>query len=271
MFARNLKLILIVLLLSANTVFGDPSSADETQVWTRAPIQITLPVGEERFLTFPMPVQFGYNTARLPSSVLRVENDNQTVYLLAKKPFNTERVEARLSNGEIILLDMNASLGADDNPVDIVLPSNATTLNGQNTNASTITVNDVALLRYAIQQLYAPETVLDSLESNPLGITRFPMETSHVVPLFEDGSAIAMPLASWHAGNEYVTAVQIKNALAQPLTLNAQTICGDWQAASFFPQNQIAAHTAALDAGMSTLFVVSNVPFNEAIKNCLTN
>ncbi|PIQ43248.1 MAG: TIGR03749 family integrating conjugative element protein [Gammaproteobacteria bacterium CG11_big_fil_rev_8_21_14_0_20_46_22] len=249
---------------TANTITAN--SSDEHIVWQRAPIKITLPVGKERFVSFPNEVQFGYNTNLLPPEVMRVENDNQTLYLFAKKPFSTERTEAKLASGEIILLDINAKKAAPDNPVDIVLPKKENNETAQsNDQASQSSVNTVSLTRYAIQRLYAPQRLL----KQSMQISRFPMETEHVVPLFYDGSASAMPLASWRGGNLYVTALLVKNLLKQPLRLDPRLLCGDWKAASFYPQTQLASRGTPINKDTATLFVVSNEPFSQAIASCL--
>lgn len=253
--------------VNLNAIQTLPSQSDEHIVWSRAPIQITLPVGKERFVSFPNEVQFGYNTHLLPPSALRVENDNQTLYLFAKKPFSTERVEAKLASGEIILLDINAKNAAPDNPIDIVLPKaeNSRNTSANQPSASRSSVNYVSLTRYAVQQLYAPQRLL----KQSMSITRFPMETEHTVPLFYDGSASAMPLASWRGGDLYVTALLIKNLLNQPLRLDPRLLCGDWKAASFYPQTALAARGTPINRDTATLFVVSNEPFSQAVSGCL--
>jgi integrating conjugative element protein (TIGR03749 family) len=244
------------------------STSDEHIVWQRAPIHLTLPVGQERFVSFPTSAQFGYNTNLLPASALRVENDNQTLYLMAKKPFSTQRTEVKLASGEIILLDINAKQKADDHPIDIVLPkSHASQSDQSHSYISHASVNYVSLTRYAVQQLYAPKRLLKKMMS----ITRFPMETAHVVPLFYDGSASAMPLASWRGGNLYVTALLIKNLLHQPLRLDPRLLCGHWEAASFFPQSRVAPRETPINRDTSTLFVVSDRPFAQAMQSCLNS
>lgn len=240
------------------------NQSDQHVVWKREPIQITLPVGVERFVSFPAKVQFGYNTNLLPPSAFRVENDNRTLYLLAKKPFSLVRVEAKLASGEIILLDINAKAHATDNPVDIVLPKSAPVSSTTQSQSSAASVNYVTLTRYAIQQIYAPERLL----KQSIDITRFPMETAHVVPLFYDGSATAMPLASWRGGNLYVTALLIKNLLSQSLRLDPRLLSGTWLAASFYPQTTLAPHGTPINRDTSTLFVVSTQPFAQAIQAC---
>ncbi|PIR19798.1 MAG: TIGR03749 family integrating conjugative element protein [Deltaproteobacteria bacterium CG11_big_fil_rev_8_21_14_0_20_47_16] len=241
------------------------NNSDEHIVWQRAPIQITLPVGKERFVSFPGGVQFGYNTNLLPPSTLRVENDNRTLYLYAKKSFSTQRTEAKLANGEIVLLDINAKPEANNNPIDIVLPKAAKTGSASiSLDVSQSSVNTVTLTRYAAQQLYAPQRLL----KQSMSITRFPMETAHVVPLFYDGSSTAMPLASWHGGNYYVTALLIKNLLNQPLRLDPRLLCGQWKTASFYPQTTLAPRGTPINQDTSTLFLVSSEPFSEAVQSC---
>ncbi len=249
--------------INNNTVLQQ--AADEQFIWQRTPINITLPVDKERFISFPSEVQFGYNTNLLPPSVLRVENDNQTLYLTAKKSFSMQRVEAKLANGEIILLDINAKKQASDNPIDIVLPKMKSTKHSANNNTTARSVSYVTLIRYAAQQFYAPKRLL----KNAVNLTRFPMETTHVVPLFYDGSVLAMPLASWRGGDLYVTALLIKNTLDQPLRLDPRLLCGHWKAASFFPQTQLPSRATSTNRDTSTLFVISDRPFSQAIHLCL--
>lgn len=237
------------------------ATRDEHIVWRRAPINITLPVGHERLISFPERMQFGYDVKALPASALRVQNDNHTLYLLAKHPFTTHRVQAKLATGDIILLDINAQSHADNNPLDIVLPQLPDNPM-QPTPVATIAY--VTLMRYAIQHLYAPERLV----TQHSGMTRFPMETAHVVPLFYDGSVTAMPLASWRGGDAYVTAILVKNRLAQALRLNPSLLCGAWQAVSFYPNTVLAPRGTALNDDTSTLFVISSRPFSRAIHLC---
>ncbi len=249
------------------TALSQSVTSDEHVVWQRAPITVILPVGQERFVTFPSVVQFGYNVGSLPSSTLRVENNNQTLYFTAKQVFSTQRVEAKLSNGEIILMDLSARAGADTSPIDIVLPQQTTPPSHSEdiSYAKKIGIDYVSLTRFAVQQLYAPERLLSDSSS----MTRFPMGTAHVVPLVYDNSVSAMPLASWRGGNLYVTAVLMKNLLNQPLKLDPRLICGNWQAATFYPQNSLASRGTPINRDTSTLFVVSDRPFAEAIQSCL--
>lgn len=262
----------IAILLVGSTAlpaFSGTNSTDEHIVWQRAPIAITLPVGKERFVTFPTEVQFGYNTELLPPSVLQIQNDNSTVYFTAKQSFSPQRMQAKLKSGEVVLLDVSAAKSATTNPVDIVLPqklpldSNKQNI-GDDSAVNENSVTYVSLTRYAIQQLYAPERLLSTLTN----ITRFPMSTEHVVSLFYDGSVVSMPLASWRSNQLYVTAIVVRNLLNQTLRLDSRLLCGNWKTASFYPKAILAPHGSLMNEDASTLFVVSDKPFSEAIKDC---
>ena len=276
---RFKKIILLILLFNlyyvticyADHALTTSLNSDEHVVWHRAPIQISLPVDQERLVSFPEEVQFGYNTARLSPSVLRVENDHQTLYLLAKKSFSPERTEAKLADGSIILIDLNAKKNTsaanelDTHPIDIVLPETINNNSISKLENNTSSVSYISLTRYAIQQLYAPERLL----KNSLFITRFPMNTQHVVPLVYDGSLTAMPLASWRGNDLYITALLVKNMLDQPLRLDPRRLCGNWKAASFYPKTTLAAQGTPINQDTSTLFLVSDRPFMNAIQACL--
>ena len=97
------------------------------------------------------------------------------------------------------------------------------------------------------------------------------MATTHVVPLFYDGSISAMPLASWRDNDSYITALLIKNLLNQRLRLDPRLLCGDWKAATFFPQSTLAPKGVSINQDTSTLFVVSDRPFSEAMSLCVVN
>jgi len=261
----NIKVALALPANSTQSTATQPK--DEHIVWEKAPIDITLPVGQERFVTFPLRVQLGYNAHRLPPKALRIQNDHRTLYLLAKKPFETERAEAKLENDEVILLNLRAKENADTNPIDIVLPQKMPLQKTQNTESNAVgskSVTYVMLMRHAIQALYAPDRLL----KEPGDITRFPMNIGHVVPLFYDQSAVAMPLASWRGGDLYVTALLIKNRLNQTLLLDPRTLCGQFKAASFYPKTNLEPRGTAFDGDATTLFVISTRPFAQAIQAC---
>jgi len=249
----------------------------EHLVWKQAPLTITLPVNKERMITFPEAIVFGYNKNNLPDNMLRVQNNNGTLYLLAKAPFATQRVAVRLtSSGKIVLLDITAQKQAATTPIDVVIPANnlatdnaspakvmATADANGDEDISNTNINDVTLMRFVVQQLYAPKRLL----TQPNGIYRIPMHTPKTVTLLRDNSVIAMPLASWHSGEHTVTAILLRNNLKQPLTLDPRTLCGTWQAATFYPRDIL--DPAGTPSDSTTVFVITNQSFSNALRLCM--
>lgn len=254
----------------------------EHVVWQQTPIDVTLPIGKERMLSFSGQVSFGYDKNALGDNILGVQNNNGTLYLTAKSAFTTQRVEVKCSDsGQIVLLNLSAQDNASDTPLDVIMASNSASLpsptasspasseqSEQNNSATSSpytnnTVSYVELTRFAAQQLYAPKRLL----IQPPNIYRTPMHTAKTVPLLLDGSVIAMPLASWRGGDLTVTAVLLRNQLHQANTLDPRTLCGSWQAATFFPQTVLAPAGQRQDS--TTVFLIANRAFSDAMQTCL--
>lgn len=244
----------------------------EHVVWDQTPINIILPVSKERMVSFPMSVEFGYDKSILSDDKLQVQNNNGTLYFLAKSTFASQRVQVKCSDtGQIILLNLSAQKEASNTPLDIVVSSGkkveeqqldkAQSVNDENTLPKP-EMSPVSLTRFAVQQLYAPKRLL----SQSPDIFRTPMHTAKTVPLVLDSSVIAMPLASWRSGDLFVTAVLLRNQLHQPLTLDPRNICGNWQTATFFPSNNLAATSSSADS--TTAFLISNRPFADSVQIC---
>lgn len=232
------------------------------RVWNKVPINVSLPVGRERLLSFPEAVQFGYDKSVLTPDLLSVQNVNQTLYLVAQQPFESQRVYVQLKqSGELILLNLSALPNADDTPLAIVLPKADTKLTNANPNPAPVneTVSETELTRFAIQQLYAPKRLL----SNPDGITRIPLHTARTVPLVSGDSVIAMPLIAWRSADSFVTAVTLRNRLNHPVTLDPRRLRGQWRTAAFFPQTRLQASGSARDS--TTVFLISDQPFVDAL------
>lgn len=274
----------LLLLLASRAVAHTPPTTlvmnvpdTEHIVWHKLPIPVDLPVGKERLISFSVPVRLGpcnvgHNTnTALTRDRLTLYNNAGTLYMTAHQVFSPQRLMVCLpSKQTVVYLDLQGKSVADDAPLSIVLPSvvhvNAITTN-QNRSPQ-ITVDQVTLMRYAIQQLYAPERLLTAHPA----ITRTPMVTTKHVALFNQANVIALPLASWRSGHRYVTAVQVENPMAIPQALwttdctQSTQLClrGNWQAVSFYPRIYLGVHGSSRD--QTTVFVISSRPFGEALK-----
>lgn len=118
-------------------------------------------------------------------------------------------------------------------------------------------LNAITLTRFAIQSLYAPQRLLVT----PEGIGRVPMQTHKLISLIYGASLEVRPLISWHGGELYVTAVEIKNLLNKEVIIDPRTMIGQWQTATFYPTNTLGPRGKE---DSTTAFLISERPFNEA-------
>lgn len=248
----------------------------ERLFWDKVPLRITLPVGQERLVSFPGDVRVG-----IPQSLtnkLRTQSHAGTVYWLAKEAFEPQRIEVRDLTGQgIVLIDLSAEQSPDlpHNPIEILFKSGQTlpadgllSADGDSTPATSHrkskpgkqpqSANLVALTRFAAQQLYAPARLF---KANP-AIQRVSVSQTPIEHLLRGESLIATPMASWRSGRLYVTALEIKNTGPDPIDLDPRQLRGQWRAATF---QHTRLHPAGSEADTSAVYLVSDRPFHEAL------
>ena len=234
-------------------------------VWDKSPISVILPVGTERMVSFPSSIKFGFDVSVLPADTLRVQNVGGTLYLLAKKAFQPVRVQVLMNDsGQIVLLNLSAAAQADNTPLAIVLPSTEPQAMTSTTTPS-ISFDAVTLTRFAFQQLYAPERLL----TQPVGISRVAMRVPKVIALIDPSDLIAMPLIGWRGGEQYVTAVLLRNQTKNTISLDPAQLCGDFVSSSFYPKQTLSAQGTLGDS--TTLIVVTSTPIATALNRCILN
>jgi len=226
----------------------------EHVVWDKTPIHLNLSLNQERLVRFPQAVQIVENEAGEKISVLKVQD---ALYLKAKAAFKNERLLVQLMpQGEVVILSLTAQEKVSAaNPVEVLLEKTDTTQTSASDSKSSIDLNAITLTRFAIQSLYAPDRLLVV----PNGVSRTPMQTRRDINLVYGASISAHPLISWHGGEFYVTAVELKNQLKKEVVLDPRRIIGNWQTATFYPTNTLE-HLKSC-----TVFLVSDRPFNEAL------
>ncbi len=274
-----IKLSLLGALLCFGTVCTQPAWADtdvERLFWDKVPLRISLPVGQERLVSFPGDVRVGIPQPL--TSKLRTQSHAGTVYWLAKEAFEPQRIEVRdLAGQGIVLIDLSAgqSPGLPDNPIEILFkpgqPATAEGLLSADADSTPATshrkskpgkqpksANLVALTRFAAQQLYAPARLLKAAPA----IQRVSVSQTPIEHLLRGESLIATPMASWRSGRLYVTALEIKNTGPDAIDLDPSQLHGQWRAATF---QHSRLHPAGSEADTSAVYLVSDRPFHEAL------
>jgi len=248
-----LKWALMALLIN-QTAFA---ASMEHVVWDKTPIHLSLPINQDRLIRFPQAIQIIENEADKTMSVLKIQD---ALYLKAKDTFNNKRLLVQLMpQGEVIILSLSADKESNStDPVEVLLEKVESIQSAQSVE-SHVNINAITLTRFAIQSLYSPDRLLVI----PTGVSRTPMQTRRDIHLIHGASVSAHPLISWHGGDFYVTAIELKNQLNQEIILDPRHIIGNWQTATFYPTNTLSSRGKE---DTSTVFLISDRPFNEALQ-----
>ena len=246
----RLGLIVISVVVAASAL------ADATLVWDKRPLDITLPVGRQRYISFPDKVAFG-----LPADyqdVLDVQNANQTLYLTAARAFPPHQFQIKTAGNQVILVNISAQQTGSTEPLKVIEPDPEVPAPKQQADTSEISLR--TLMRYAIQQYYAPRRLLQPNAAIHNSGT-FKGET---YALFPSGAVTTIPLASYSGGGLTVTAVYVQNAIDMPVNLRPDQLCGTWMGVTFFPQSRLNPAGQTYDDSM--LFLVSQNDFTATYK-----
>ena len=261
------RLFVILLTLASATVLAD---ASERVLWDKRPINVHLQVGNERIIHFPDDVRYWLpDTVKRHVSVLAA---NGVLYIRAMEPFPTTRLRIQgLNDQQIYLLDITASEVAAVSDELIVMTKENTRNRSKEATAYRTTEDwRIRLTRYAAQQLYAPERLVDGDSA----IKRIPVESKTSVPLIRGGLIETVPIASWQGHGLTVTAVRVRNLSRQSLQLQFERsdslqaldlsylVRGDWLTATL-QHDRLGAMGDETDT--TTLYLVSNRSFVESL------
>ena len=261
------RLFVILLTLASATVIAD---ASERVLWDKRPISVHLQVGYERIIHFPDDVRYWLpDTVKRHVSVLAA---NGVLYIRAMEPFPTTRLRIQgLNDQQVYLLDITASEVAAVSDELIVMTKKNTRNRSKEATAYRTTEDwRIRLTRYAAQQLYAPERLVDGDSA----IKRIPVESKTSVPLIRGGLIEAVPIASWQGHGLTVTAVRVRNLSRQSLQLQfdrsdslqaldlSYLVRGDWLTATL-QHDRLGAMGDETDT--TTLYLVSNRSFVESL------
>lgn len=242
----KIKLLILLSILCHGVV----AQTAQHLVWDKSPIQISLPLNQDRLIHFPKAISI-VDSELSDVSIMKIQD---ALYLNAHKQFSNKRLVVQMMpQGEAIVLNLSANSELSDvTPIEIV-----TTDASENPRPGeqSFEINPIALTRFAIQSLFSPERLLVT----PPNVTRVPMQTTRYIHFMNGASVTARPLISWQANGLYVTAIELKNDLNKPVEINPKQFLGAWQTATLFPTNLLNKHD------ITTALVTSSRPFNEAL------
>ncbi len=267
------------LLTAMNLAYADPvGTSVQHLLWNQDILSIELPLHQEKIIEVcsvhsapdhcdPVPMTPYLPQAEMANGTLQSINNAGVIYLTATKAFENKLAEFKLNDqkGTVVLVRLTASETANADHLEILLPPESGTADSEKAPGTVDkTLSDK--IRWVAEQLYAPKRLL----TEPNWIRRVPMRTEQFVPIYTDSEVSARPLASWQAGDEFITAVLLRNNQShQAISLNFNGLRGQWVAASFFREGRVDPYwlTSARDPNDSTtLILVSNLPFAQALK-----
>lgn len=242
----------------------------ERLIWDYKPISIALTIGQERRLHFPAPVKV-YIPGKI-GGLLRSQSVDNVVYWKARGPFNETRITVQeIDTQQTYLLD----IWADQTPQDVNVihitsrvPQNKIIKNNHgrsvlNEKSTTIEPDEISMVRYASQTLYAPRRLISDINQRIPGIWRTMVPTKNYYKLYRGGAVTAKPIAGWKSNSLYVTAIRLTNTTEKEITLDPRKIRGQFKM-SAFQHTKLKPKITPLNT--TVLYLISVEPFKESAK-----
>ncbi len=233
----GLRSIFSILQLSLLAVIAmQAQAADSVTIqWSGTPLNIDIEVNAERRVTIPSATNIRVGIPSDINRILKVQVIGNSLWLIAKEPFGYRRVVVVTETLGRIVLSIRA--------VTLDIPKTAVVIEPKPQAAADQSISAlpsysfVELTRWTIQQLYSPTRLLNELP----GVVQVPVDDKPFDlfrcgrrrPSICAGGISAWAIASWQSLHHYVTAVQIKNNLAESVTLDPREIRGSWRTAAF--------------------------------------
>jgi len=251
-------------------------TAFERIFWNKTPVAITLKTGKERLIHFPDMVRVRPPEERT-SDELKVSVVDNVVYLKALDDFTTGRMRVQAFNhtsgsfegGAMYFLDLSARSNGSTEQIQFIDKTlrqsgkiNTEQLSDKKSFSAAQeqqpTIDMVELVRFASQQLYAPERLIQSHSA----IYRLPLQIKKLKSLYRGGELQSIPLASWKGGGLYITAVKLQNKTKMKLTLDPRLFRGQWRSRTL--QHTGLSHFHS-ETDTTTVYLVSDRPFHESL------
>ena len=248
------RLLTLLLCLAPSLVF-----AASSLVYTGDPLSVLLPVGKERRIEIKGAREVRIGLSEALKERLHVESAGPHVWLTARDALPPQRVYLKTET-ELLILKIQTGSQAPTEPLDITVDLKSS--RSPSPFLSTRPPSYVALMRYAIQALYAPdhrEVAISGIRQSPIDEQPVALFRCRATYPSACGNAVeSIPHAAWEALPYYVTAVTVRNRLPESLTLDPRDIRGQF-AASTIVHPRLEASGSARDA--TTVVLISSVPF----------
>ena len=211
-------------------LLATPAGAADVRVYTGEPLAVALPVGQERRVEIEGARDIRVGLPGALRGQLEVESAGPNVWFRARRALPPTRLYLA-SGARLFALEVRADESAPRQPLRLRAAAAGPAQEGVGAAPSY-----VALARYAIQALYAPEhrpAQVPGIRSRPVADRPVALFRCRAAAPAACGDATeARPLAAWEAAPYFVTALEVRNFLAAPLELDPRDIRGEFAAAA---------------------------------------
>ena len=248
----------IAVLFSGATALADGDAI--TYQWPNTPIEIDLKIGSEQRMSIPEAENIHIGIPNEISHQLTSQIIGNHLWLTAIEEFESTRIILIAEPlGRLILQIRAGSSNTSNQPMVFRRKRSNGTLSPKTEIPSH---GFVALTRWVVQQLYAPQR----LRKNLPGVVRISVDETPAnifrcgarIPTVCGGAVIAIPVGSWQSTYHYATAVHIKNTTPEPIVLDPRELRGPWRAASFLHSR---LHPEGKFGDSTVLVLISDFPF----------
>ncbi len=231
-----------------------------TYQWPNTPVEIDLKVGSEQRMSIPEAGSLRIGIPKEISHLLTSQIIGNHLWLRAIEKFDSTRIILIAEPLGRLILQIRAGFSNTSNqPIVFQRKRSNGTLSPETELPSH---GYVALTRWVVQQLYAPQR----LRKNLPGVVRISVGETPAnifrcgarIPTVCGGAVIAIPVGSWQSTYHYATAVHIKNTTPEPIVLDPRELRGPWRAASFLHSR---LHPEGNFGDSTVLVLISDFPF----------
>lgn len=267
-----LNVLVVGLVLMLNRSVWAESSPSETIVWDRSPIQIALPLNQERRVDFPVEVEV-YLPEVIADKVSVTATLEGSVFWHAKQAFKAERIIVTDKAGRVQwLLDVSADAKSPQRTLviqDNRLSGSPSTVQQRGDqgdadpeNYQDLGVDEVDLIQLAARQFYGPSR----LSTLPPGVTGG-LADGGPVDLYRAAGLEMVIQGAWQAqsaeGGLYVTAIRVSNKSHYEVRPDPRNVRGELLAIA--AQHGWLAPAGQFPYDTTIWYLVTDRPLQEAL------
>jgi hypothetical protein len=190
--------------------------------------------------------------------------------------FSKRRILVRLlKSHKTLILDLQSDDKGSNVPIRVVLARHHRIHRHKRPHAQHRTLNRIALMRFAVQQVYLPPQKRQPLASR---IDRLPPPTGKaaeaclgaiVAQLSDHHKLSARRLARWQTRQRprrFITAIALENSGHHAIKLRPDKLGGNSEAVTVYPRQTLApGHAHSKTTSRTTLFLITRAPMNSAL------